>query len=172
MSYGKCGTYLTEIACNNVKKGSDGKCFWEKGTTTSKCRLRECTDATVANANNIVTHVSCNAFEAKNVCTTNSTGCIDEVKCATYDEKSCFFGLDGECIFDNKKCRVKICTDFKETTTSGCEKKLAGCISDGTTCLSKGACATYITETSCHSTGTDGVCIWTKGSGTTPGTCK
>lgn len=39
--------------------------------------------------------------------------------------------------------------------------------------MSKSTCSSYITKTSCHSNGTDGVCVWTEGTTpTTPGSCK
>lgn len=82
------------------------------------------------------------------------------VKCEKYDKNSCFFGTDGECIFDNEKCRIKICSDFKETTSTACNLKLKGCISDGTACLTLSKCSTYKTKNACHSNGTDGICVW------------
>lgn len=53
-----------------------------------------------------------------------------------------------------------------------CEAKLTGCISDGLVCLSKLTCSSYKTKMSCHSNGTDGVCIWIEGTTTTAGVCK
>lgn len=44
-----------------------------------------------------------------------------------------------------KACKDKTCSDTKKTKSSECTAALAGCISDGTTCIAKATCATYTT---------------------------
>lgn len=46
-----------------------------------------------------------------------------------------------------------------------------GCVSDGNTCISKAACATYTSKEACNGGGTDGLCAFTQGSSAS-GTCK
>ncbi|CAD8160881.1 unnamed protein product [Paramecium octaurelia] len=158
-----CSSYTTEISCASV--GTDGVCFMDNG----KCRLRQCTDATVATAIEITSHSKCNAFQAATKCTTNGTNCVKMGFCNSYKEQGCYYGTDGECIYSfpsgqiqgTKSCRVKVCSDFSDGTSEICKLRNSKCISNGTYCINKSQCVSYKTRVACNSGGLDGVCVFT-----------
>lgn len=73
-----------------------------------------------------------------------------------------------------KSCRLKVCEDIKLSNSSACALEMQGCISNGINCILKGKCSTYTSKEACSAGGTDGVCVFSTASQTTPnkGVCK
>ncbi|CAD8109099.1 unnamed protein product [Paramecium primaurelia] len=133
------------------------------------------------------THSDCQIASSK--CTTNgTTGCIALGACSSYTSQAgCYFNdkgviytsgvitSTGICTWDitANSCRDQSCADLTGTTDAACSSQLSTCTSDGTTCLLKGACSSYTTQTACTTAvGSDGVCYWELGSATNNNTAK
>nr|AAS94225.1 surface antigen A [Paramecium tetraurelia] len=133
------------------------------------------------------THSDCQI--ASNKCTTNgTTGCIALGACSSYTSQAgCYFNDKGAvlqsgaivstglCTWDTtaSSCRDQTCADLTGTTHATCSSQLSTCTSDGTTCLLKGACSSYSTQTACTTAvGSDGICYWELASATNNNTAK
>nr|P13837.1 RecName: Full=G surface protein, allelic form 156; Flags: Precursor [Paramecium primaurelia]CAA27514.1 unnamed protein product [Paramecium primaurelia] len=133
------------------------------------------------------THSDCQIASSK--CTTNgTTGCIALGSCSSYTvQAGCYFNDKGTlytsgvitstgiCTWDttSSSCRDQSCADLTGTTHATCSSQLSTCTSDGTTCLLKGACTSYTTQTACTTAvGSDGACYWELASATNNNTAK
>ncbi|CAD8176985.1 unnamed protein product [Paramecium pentaurelia] len=133
------------------------------------------------------THSDCQIASSK--CTTNgTTGCIALGACSSYTSLAgCVFNdkgviytsgvitSTGICTWDAtaNSCRDQSCADLTGTNHAACSSQLSTCTSDGTTCLLRGACSSYATQTACTTAvGSDGVCYWELGSATNNNTAK
>ncbi|CAD8183449.1 unnamed protein product [Paramecium pentaurelia] len=133
------------------------------------------------------THSDCQIASSK--CTTNgTTGCIALGSCSSYTAQAgCYFNDKGTlytsgaitstgiCTWDttSSSCRDQSCADLTGTTHATCSSQLSTCTSDGTTCLLKGACTSYTTQTACTTAvGSDGACYWELASATNNNTAK
>ncbi|CAK64863.1 unnamed protein product (macronuclear) [Paramecium tetraurelia] len=133
------------------------------------------------------THSDCQIASKK--CTTNgTTGCIALGACSSYTTQAgCYFNdkgvvltsgaitSTGICTWDTtaSSCRDQSCADLTGTTHATCSSQLSTCTSDGTTCLIKGACSSYTTQTACTTAvGSDGICYWELASATNNNTAK
>ncbi|CAD8108961.1 unnamed protein product [Paramecium primaurelia] len=133
------------------------------------------------------THSDCQIASSK--CTTNgTTGCIALGACSSYTSQAgCYFNdkgviltsgaitSTGICTWDTtaNSCRDQSCADLTGTTHATCSSQLSTCTSDGTTCLLKGACSSYTTQTACTTAvGSDGACYWELASATNNNTAK
>ncbi|CAD8109110.1 unnamed protein product [Paramecium primaurelia] len=133
------------------------------------------------------THSDCQIASSK--CTTNgTTGCIALGACSSYTSQAgCVFNdkgviytsgvitSTGICTWDAtaSSCRDQSCADLTGTNHAACSSQLSTCTSDGTTCLVKGACSSYTTQTACTTAvGSDGTCYWELASATNNNTAK
>ncbi|CAD8109130.1 unnamed protein product [Paramecium primaurelia] len=133
------------------------------------------------------THSDCQIASSK--CTTNgTTGCIALGACSSYTSQAgCVFNdkgviytsgvitSTGICSWDAtaSSCRDQSCADLTGTNHAACSSQLSTCTSDGTTCLVKGACSSYTTQTACTTAvGSDGTCYWELASATNNNTAK
>ncbi|CAD8145016.1 unnamed protein product [Paramecium octaurelia] len=133
------------------------------------------------------THSDCQIASKK--CTTNgTTGCIALGACSSYTTQAgCYFNDKGAvltsgaitstgiCTWDTtaSSCRDQSCADLTGTTHATCSSQLSTCTSDGTSCLLKGACTSYTTQTACTTAvGSDGICYWELASATNNNTAK
>ncbi|CAD8176961.1 unnamed protein product [Paramecium pentaurelia] len=133
------------------------------------------------------THSDCQIASKK--CTTNGlTGCIALGQCSSYTSQAgCVFNDKGTvltsgvitstgiCTWDAtaSSCRDQSCADLTGTNHAACSSQLSTCTSDGTTCLLKGACSSYTTQTACTTAiGSDGNCYWELASATNNNTAK
>ncbi|CAK67224.1 unnamed protein product (macronuclear) [Paramecium tetraurelia] len=141
-------------------KSNYGPCLWVNGSCYDYDR---CEDAIKK------THPECQGFSP--LCTTNGDTCIPITNCASTTLKaSCVVGTDGACGWlPTGKCqKFGQCTDAVAATNDECLSYGPTCITDGTACIAKAACATYKTQTACNNLGTDGICYWNA----TANTCK
>ncbi|CAD8211577.1 unnamed protein product [Paramecium octaurelia] len=155
------GTSCTEFSNKQFCiKSNYGPCLWVNGSCYDYDR---CEDAIKK------THSECQGFSP--LCTTNGDTCIPITNCASTTLKaSCVVGTDGACGWlPTGKCqKFGQCTDAVAATNDECLSYGPTCITDGTACIAKAACATYKTQTACNNLGTDGICYWNA----TANTCK
>lgn len=75
----------------------------------------------------------------------DSSSCItktcDNAPSTISDAAGCEEYLSGCTMFDDVKCKTKICEDFVFTTDALCKGAMSTCTSDGTKCVLRGTCA-------------------------------
>ncbi|CAK64788.1 unnamed protein product (macronuclear) [Paramecium tetraurelia] len=168
-----CSETNTDGGCVS---GYDGACIQSVPALNSSdpkvCKpYTSCADAFYT------THSDCQTASKK--CTTNgTTGCI-ALGCYFNDKGALLTSgaitSTGICTWDTtaSSCRDQSCADLTGTTHATCSSQLSTCTSDGTSCLVKGACTSYTTQTACTTAvGSDGICYWELASSTNNNTAK
>ncbi|CAD8208460.1 unnamed protein product [Paramecium pentaurelia] len=163
-----CSTY-TQNQCNLNKDGaqrdanglitSTGICVWDD--TAKQCKDQQCTDLTYT------TEQECSS--KLKTCTSDGVKCLVKVACKSYTtQAACNVagGTEGACFWvatdTSGSCRTKVCSDIPNGTTLQACQGLVNCVSNGTDCIPKANCSSYITNIACNSKGSDGICVWTE----------
>ncbi|TNV71507.1 hypothetical protein FGO68_gene15846 [Halteria grandinella] len=159
-----CAAFSTQALCQ--KDGYGNPCLWANNACYN---YADCTDGTGSSL------TDCQKFNP--LCVPSSTTCIAQTSCDKYTEQaSCTVGINSAVCgwLPSGKCQVfGACADATGgSSDSACKFYGSTCITDGTNCVTKGQCSSYLTQTACESTnwGTDGQCKWAV-SGTT-GSCR
>ena len=143
---GACNTYpfTSFAACSALTTNTGVGCGWVTGGPN--CTARACTDPIPSPS-----AATCTAYLAS--CSFNGTACVVATACTSFSLTSaaaCNATSDGAgnyCGFatGGLACKAKACTDvISSPSAATCTAYLSGCLFNGTSCITPGACDTYI----------------------------
>nr|CAA59447.1 alpha-51D-immobilization antigen [Paramecium tetraurelia] len=158
-----CATYnnTSYSQCTNSKV--NGKfCAWTESNST--CRAQVCEDQPAT----IASHAQCQSF-ADN-CTTSGAGCLTITTCPSYKTQSICIAASttkdgvGRCGWDTatNKCRSRVCGDKNGLTDDECNTFLAGCKTNGSSCVAGASCTEFSNKQFCIKSNF-GPCLWVNG---------
>ncbi|CAD8205800.1 unnamed protein product [Paramecium pentaurelia] len=148
-----------------LKNSAGNPCLYFDGVCYDQ---DNCTDI------NSSTYTFCQAFSKQCVPTTTTCRAIITL-CDKYEDIfSCTIGINNtQCGWlPESTCKeYTACSDAQGATLSACTSWDPTCVSDGTKCIDKGTCSSYLTPSACDNEGTDGLCQWTRTASTTDAEC-
>ncbi|CAD8196450.1 unnamed protein product [Paramecium pentaurelia] len=160
----ECNQYVNQASCKIDSIGvqlkndliiSTGICVWNE---SGQCQNQNCVDLLGQSHEQCTLQLS--------TCTYDGTACIIKLSCNEYKLQnicSVAYGLEGKCNWNTTLgiCQMFMCSSILNgSTLQLCQQSLPSCITDGSNCINKDMCSSYITKIACSIGGTDGICVW------------